>query len=197
MCRVVQLRLGRGGSRHGEGEWALTVPGVLRAGGGGVDITDQRTLVSNTCGVASGGLDSLLGAPALPSSRIGGSPVEHSTYRLCCVAVAVRARAGGNGTWRVLCPQLPALSSLPHLPLPYFPAAPAAAAPAAPAPGEVKDKVQLYQMANLGVRLCWWAVMTWLVVLLAGCAVFSVYVSNMHYMMEVRADTWQHPPASP
>ncbi len=86
------------------------------------------------------------------------------------------------------CTQLLSFCSLPRPTLPHL----AAAVAAVPAPGEVKDKVQLYQMANLGVRLCWWAVMTWLVVLLAGCAVFAVYVSNMHYMMEVRAQGGGH-----
>ncbi|GIL49292.1 hypothetical protein Vafri_5682 [Volvox africanus] len=52
--------------------------------------------------------------------------------------------------------------------------------------GEVKDKLQLYQMANLGVRICWVAIMTWIVLLMAGCAILGVYVSNMAYMVKVR-----------
>ncbi|KAG2447183.1 hypothetical protein HYH02_007926 [Chlamydomonas schloesseri] len=49
--------------------------------------------------------------------------------------------------------------------------------------GQVKDKLQLYMMANLGVRVCWWAVMTWMVLLLAGAAIFGVYTSNITYMI--------------
>ncbi|GLC71458.1 hypothetical protein PLESTF_001118000 [Pleodorina starrii] len=49
--------------------------------------------------------------------------------------------------------------------------------------GEVKDKLQLYQMANLGVRICWLIIMTWLVLLLSGCGIFGVYVSNMRYLV--------------
>eukprot|EP00198_Chlamydomonas_reinhardtii_P000593 XP_001689928.1 peptidyl-prolyl cis-trans isomerase, FKBP-type [Chlamydomonas reinhardtii] len=49
--------------------------------------------------------------------------------------------------------------------------------------GQVKDKMQLFMMSNLTVRVCWWAIMTWMVVLLAGAAIFGVYTSNLSYMI--------------
>jgi hypothetical protein len=50
-------------------------------------------------------------------------------------------------------------------------------------PGIVRDKLDLYQMANLGVRVCWWALMTWMVVLMIGNGIFGVYISNIKYMI--------------
>ncbi|KXZ48761.1 hypothetical protein GPECTOR_25g345 [Gonium pectorale] len=50
--------------------------------------------------------------------------------------------------------------------------------------GEVKDKLGLYTMGNLCARVCWWAIMTWIVVLLAGCSIFGVYISNFHYFVK-------------
>lgn len=47
--------------------------------------------------------------------------------------------------------------------------------------------MQLFMMSNLTVRVCWWAIMTWMVVLLAGAAIFGVYTSNLSYMITVSA----------
>lgn len=49
--------------------------------------------------------------------------------------------------------------------------------------GIVRDKLQLYQMANTGVRVCWWAVMTWMVVLMIGNGIFGIYVTNIKFML--------------
>ncbi|KAG2493707.1 hypothetical protein HYH03_008221 [Edaphochlamys debaryana] len=66
--------------------------------------------------------------------------------------------------------------------------------------GNLRDKLQLFQMANIGVRCCWWAIMTWLVALIAGCAIFGVYISTtLFYIQEtlVNQETLPVPDRNP